>query len=274
MKLTLIGQDNILMRFYVHFFYKLNIKDVLLSAVILPNNMKSKSKSSIKLRKSMSFHNFTDSKSNLRIPKLFWNRIETRNLLESYFLKQDIDLRSFKLDKQIPLNNVSYVNTKSMTCNELSQQKLPSTDFFLNTGSFIYNKSLLDSLQRKVVHVHPGYLPELRGGDGLLWSIYLKEEIGLTLFKMNEFIDEGEIYDRKKIKFNRINNSSLKKLTNQQKYNFIFSSLDPVFRSHFFWSTAYKKLNEDSLIINEKNKGIYKSFMTENELEKVFFKIF
>lgn len=274
MKLKLIGQDNILMRFYLHFFYELNITDITLSAIILPNNMNNKSKNPIKLRKNMSYRNLLDSKSNLRIPKLFWNQMETRDLLESYFLKQEIDLSGFSINKKIPLNNVKYIDSRSMTCDQLSQQKLGAADFFLNTGSFIYNKNLLKSLERKVIHVHPGYLPELRGGDGLLWSIYLNNEIGLTLFKMNEFIDQGEIFCRKKINFNKFNNELFKKFTNQQKYNFIFSSLDPVFRSYFFWSAAYKKLGNDSLIINEKNKGIYKSFMKKNELENVFSKIF
>ena len=274
MKITLIGQDNILMRFYLHFFYELSISNVALSAVILPNNMKKNSKNSIKFRKNISYRNLLDSKSNLRIPKLFWNHIETRNVLEEYFLKQDIDIRNFNINKKIPLNTISYVDSKSITCDELAQKKLPATDFFLNTGSFIYNKNLLDSLQEKVVHVHPGYLPELRGSDGLLWSIYLKNEVGLSLFRMNEFIDEGEIYYRKKFNFSKFNSDLLKTFTNQQKYNFIFSSLDPVLRSYFFWSTAYKSLGQDSLIVNEKNKGTYKSFMKKNELENVFSKIF
>ena len=62
---------------------------------------------------------------------------------------------------------------------------------------------------KNFIHIHPGYLPEVRGADGLLWSIKEYNKIGVSSFIMNHKIDSGEIIFREKSKAPIINNTIL-----------------------------------------------------------------
>ena len=48
---------------------------------------------------------------------------------------------------------------------------------------------------KKFIHVHPGVVPEVKGSDGLLWSVLLRDKIGMSAFFMNTGIDTGDILD-------------------------------------------------------------------------------
>lgn len=52
---------------------------------------------------------------------------------------------------------------------------------------------LLNDPDLRFLHVHPGVLPDVRGSDGLLWSIALRGRPGATCFYMNPGIDTGAI---------------------------------------------------------------------------------
>lgn len=52
----------------------------------------------------------------------------------------------------------------------------------------------------KVINSHPGYLPYARGLDALKWSIYENMPIGVTTHFIDDYIDAGEIIERKEVK--------------------------------------------------------------------------
>ena len=45
----------------------------------------------------------------------------------------------------------------------------------------------------KFIHVHPGFLPYVRGSDGLLWSALIRNKPGVSVFYMDPEIDGGKI---------------------------------------------------------------------------------
>lgn len=53
--------------------------------------------------------------------------------------------------------------------------------------------SLLEAEGIRVIHTHPGVVPDVRGSDGLLWSIVARQKPGASCFYMNAGIDTGEI---------------------------------------------------------------------------------
>lgn len=63
----------------------------------------------------------------------------------------------------------------------------------LFTGGGILPKRLLDMPGLRFIHVHPAALPDIRGADGLLWSVLIKKQTGASCFYMAPGIDTGDI---------------------------------------------------------------------------------
>ena len=64
---------------------------------------------------------------------------------------------------------------------------------YLFTGGGIVPQSLLDAPGSRFIHVHPGFLPDIRGADGLLWSMLTRGRPSASAFYMAPGIDTGDI---------------------------------------------------------------------------------
>ncbi len=73
---------------------------------------------------------------------------------------------------------------------------LPSTTL-LYTGGGIVPSSLLDHPEKPMVHIHPGHLPDVRGADGLLWSVLIHGRPSASAFIMSAGIDTGVVLARR-----------------------------------------------------------------------------
>lgn len=69
---------------------------------------------------------------------------------------------------------------------------LPETQL-LFTGGGIVPRRLLELPQLKFIHIHPGYLPDVRGADCALWSQLMKGRTSATCFYMAPGIDDGDV---------------------------------------------------------------------------------
>ncbi|WP_440681212.1 formyltransferase family protein [Candidatus Pelagibacter sp. HIMB1623] len=65
-------------------------------------------------------------------------------------------------------------------------------------GEIVKNKLLL---KHKLLHCHPGDLPEFKGSTTIYYSIILKKKICVTLFELNEEIDNGKILYKKNFNY-------------------------------------------------------------------------
>lgn len=63
----------------------------------------------------------------------------------------------------------------------------------LFTGGGILPEKLLALPQLKFLHIHPGFLPDIRGADCALWSTLLTGHTSATCFYMSPGIDTGDI---------------------------------------------------------------------------------
>lgn len=63
----------------------------------------------------------------------------------------------------------------------------------LFTGGGLLRGAVLHPPGQRWLHVHPGHLPQVRGADGLLWSMLLRGRPGMTLFYMAPGVDTGDV---------------------------------------------------------------------------------
>ncbi len=73
----------------------------------------------------------------------------------------------------------------------ISLIKKYSVDFYVIAGARILSRALITACHNKVLNLHPGLLPKIRGLDTLLWSIYYNEPIGISAHFISPKIDSG-----------------------------------------------------------------------------------
>lgn len=103
----------------------------------------------------------------------------------------------------------------------------------LYTGGGLLPPSLLDLPNVRFLHVHPGYLPRVRGADGLLWSILLRGRPAMSCFYMARGIDTGEIVKAFEYPALRFDISGGSRPDDQMLYRAIFSFCDSLLRADF-----------------------------------------
>lgn len=69
-------------------------------------------------------------------------------------------------------------------------------EYYVFSGSGILKKEILTA--KKLIHVHPGWLPDFRGSTTFLFSLLATHECAATSFIMNEGIDTGDIITMRK----------------------------------------------------------------------------
>jgi hypothetical protein len=108
--------------------------------------------------------------------------------------------------------------------------KLSNTTM-LFTGGGILPGNIVSIPQLRFIHIHPGFLPEIRGADCVLWSIMLTGQPSATCFYMSSGIDTGDIIFPcwlPKVSFTTGNNNYDIKIL----YRAVFSFFDPWVRSY------------------------------------------
>lgn len=101
---------------------------------------------------------------------------------------------------------------------------------FLFTGGGIVPKSLLALEEVKMLHVHPGKLPQIRGADCTIWSHLIAGQPSASMFFLAPGIDDGDVVwgdflPPCKFSFD------LKNIDQKTAYRAIFSYFDPWVRA-------------------------------------------
>ena len=73
-------------------------------------------------------------------------------------------------------------------------------DLGIIAGARILNRSVIDAFKVGVINLHPGLIPEARGLDAMLWSIYNDLPLGVTTHLIDDKIDAGKIIQKEVIK--------------------------------------------------------------------------
>lgn len=95
-------------------------------------------------------------------------------------------------------NNIDTIEIRNMNDLKLLHylQEHPTKTLFYAASGMI-SQAILDIPQLKVIHIHPGKLPYIRGTDGLFWSLLIRKKIGMSCFYMDSGIDTGSVIQTK-----------------------------------------------------------------------------
>jgi len=141
----------------------------------------------------------------------------------------------------------------------------------LYTGGGIMPSALLNLEQLRFIHIHPGFLPELRGADCILWSNLLKGSPSVSCFYMSKGIDTGNIIFSKWLPALPLNFSAGLYET-KTMYRAIYAFIDPWIRSSGLRHLV--SINEDFSDLKSnpqsENDGITYHFM-HPEIQKILF---
>jgi len=83
----------------------------------------------------------------------------------------------------------------------------------------------------------------MRGADISLRSVFYKDNIGCSLFKINNMIDKGDIISREKSFVNKRDFKLLGKLKINEFYNFWYIFIDPSIRLNLLKKIFYNETN-------------------------------
>ena len=181
--------------------------------------------------------------------------------LENYFNLNENFFHNIYLNNIIKLSTFDYdfVGTSLNSDKFIKTLKKDKNEILINTSNQIY-KDILNH-KKNILHIHPGFLPNIRGADASLWSILKLNCFSSSAFYINKKIDEGKILYREKFPYKKF---KLDTTHNSNDLNKIwFSFIDPAIRSSNLINLIdKKKLSLDPEIDNV--EGAYYSFM-DNE---------
>lgn len=99
----------------------------------------------------------------------------------------------------------------------------------LYTGGGIVPRSLLTLPQLRFLHIHPGFLPEIRGADCTLWSSLLTGHASASCFYMDPGIDTGDII--LPCWLPQLTLPAAESLPSTMRYRTVYSYIDPWVRA-------------------------------------------
>ena len=101
----------------------------------------------------------------------------------------------------------------------------------LFTGGGILRENLLELPGVRFIHIHPGFLPHVRGADGLLWSSLVRGRPGASCFYMEAGLDTGALVGAEEFPRITFPRSLTDSLDDAMLYRALFSFYDPVLRA-------------------------------------------
>ncbi len=123
---------------------------------------------------------------------------------------------------------------------------------FLLCGSGLLEEDFV--LNHRIVNSHPGFIPLARGLDSFKWEIFYDLPIGVTTHFLGEYIDAGEIIERREIELKRWDTFHL---VAQRVYEYEIEML----------VHALDLLDEEHKYIIPEEKAIFKRMPQEIELK-------
>jgi methionyl-tRNA formyltransferase len=122
-----------------------------------------------------------------------YNKLSKNYNINIFLSKKNLNLKILKSLKKKKANYKIIKNFEKKTQKLITKSNY---DLFISAGfPLIFPKTLMNFPRYKTINLHAGKLPEYRGGSPLNWQIINEEKfIFINIIKMNEFLDEGDIY--------------------------------------------------------------------------------
>ena len=104
-------------------------------------------------------------------------------------------------------------------------------EIVLFTGGGIVPASVFEVPGVRLIHVHTGFLPHVRGADVLLWSLLVRGRPGVSAFFMTPGLDDGDVLAAKELQPMKITLPAGSRFDSDMLYRALFSFIDPLIRA-------------------------------------------
>ena len=133
---------------------------------------------------------------------------------------------------------------------------------FLYTNGGIVPSSLLKEPEIKILHIHPGIVPEFRGSDCFLWSGYVSGKVGMSCFYMSPGIDEGAIIHQEEFPVPHLDSilDFLDQKNEDLAYKALLYFIDPHFRAQTLVEALIKHPHTDLRKLPSKPQKLTEEF--------------
>lgn len=117
-----------------------------------------------------------------------------------------IDLKHFglvhprKICERFDIDYIVADHNSHKSIGLLSKEKY---DLAIIAGARVLSSSVIAAAKNRILNIHPGLLPEVRGLETLLWSIYLGLPIGISAHFISSKLDSGRLILREKLKLKK-----------------------------------------------------------------------
>ena len=101
----------------------------------------------------------------------------------------------------------------------------------LFTGGGIVPPAIFEVSGVRLIHVHTGFLPHVRGADVLLWSQLVRGRPGVSAFFMTPGLDDGDVLAAKELAPLKITLPPGTRIDEDTLYRAMFSFIDPLIRA-------------------------------------------
>ncbi len=109
----------------------------------------------------------------------------------------------------------------------LEKNFVKNFDWIISYGyRFLIEKEILEITKNPIINLHISYLPYNRGADPNYWSFKEKSPKGVSIHKIDNSIDGGDIYIQKRIYFQ-------KPETLRTSYNILKNEIEDLFIKNF-----------------------------------------
>lgn len=270
MNISIIVEDNPISRAYIYYFYLNGFK---FNKIFLLNGPKfplfnNKLKALMNYKQN-NFHAINFLKN--------YNIHDLLIQVEDYFnLNDNFIIKMFEYENLYKVGgNLVYINSFDVNNANLIKYILKEDDdcFIFNTGRQILNKIL--STNYNFLHIHPGYLPYVKGADSSIHMIDKFNQIGVSSFRINRKIDEGEIILRNKLKLPKFKFKDFKRCSLKDLYRIWFSFIDPAIRvSQLPPLLKILDMGKIEFIEYSTKDSKYYSFAEDELLSRVFGRVF
>lgn len=215
-------------------------------------------------------YNFRHQKSIDFIYKLKENNITITAIIAADYIEikrpeKVIKIPSHSPCKEHPLDLANRFNIPYFVLSHNSNSVVDivqeySIDLGIIAGARILDYKIIKLFNRGIINFHPALLPECRGLDSMLWSIYNNYPLGVTSHLINQKIDAGVLVMKNKIKI--LSNDNLFSI-HKKIYNLQLDLITP----------SLNKLLLNTDLQAMEGQGSYNTYMPEHLQEEVIKKL-
>ena len=141
----------------------------------------------------------------------------------------------------------------------------------LFTGGGLVPKSVFTIPDIKIIHVHTGFLPHVRGADVLLWSMIVRGRPGVAAFNMTPGLDDGDVIATRELEPLQIELLPQDRPDDDTLYRALFCFIDPLIRADLLVNDVLVNAPADLALLatpQDLNQGVTFHFMNSTVRER------